>query len=112
MPVPVITIFDIGKTNKKIFLFDENYNVVYEKSELLPETVDEDGDACENVALLYKWVIDSLHEVLNNKDFDIKAVNIATYGASFVFVNTDGSVSLPLYNYLKAFPPRLKKQFY
>jgi sugar (pentulose or hexulose) kinase len=112
MPVPVITIFDIGKTNKKIFLFDENYNVVYEKSELLPETVDEDGDACENVALLNRWIIESLREVLNNKDFDIKAVNIATYGASFVFVNGDGSVSLPLYNYLKSFPPVLKKQFY
>jgi sugar (pentulose or hexulose) kinase len=112
MSVPVVTIFDIGKTNKKIFLFDENYNVVYEKNEVLPETVDEDGDACEDVVALGKWIIDSLDEVMNNKDFDVKAVNIATYGASFVFVNADKSVSLPLYNYLKLYPADLKKKFY
>jgi sugar (pentulose or hexulose) kinase len=112
MSIPVIIIFDIGKTNKKIFLFDESYNVVYEKSELLPETVDEDGDACENVTSLNNWIVESLHEVLNNQNFDIKAVNAATYGASFVFVNTDKSVTLPLYNYLKSYPADLKKKFY
>jgi sugar (pentulose or hexulose) kinase len=112
MAIPVITIFDIGKTNKKIFLFDENYDLVYEKSEVLPETTDEDGDPCENVEALSKWIIGSLNEVLANKDFEVKAVNFATYGASFVFVNNDGTSALPLYNYLKKYPEDLKKKFY
>ena len=39
----VVAIFDIGKTNKKVFLFNENYQIVWEKSAILTETVDEDG---------------------------------------------------------------------
>ena len=52
----VIAVFDIGKTNKKLFLFDEEYRVVYEKSEQLPETTDEDGDACEDIDELQAFV--------------------------------------------------------
>ena len=46
---PVIAIFDVGKTNKKLFLFDENYKIVYERTAHLIETIDEDGDPCENL---------------------------------------------------------------
>jgi sugar (pentulose or hexulose) kinase len=112
MAVPVVTIFDIGKTNKKIFLFNENYNVVYEKTEVLPETVDEDGDACENVDALSRWIHITLHEILANVEWDVRAINFATYGASFVFISTDGTPKLPLYNYLKKFPELLKAKFY
>ncbi|WP_246229511.1 hypothetical protein [Mucilaginibacter humi] len=31
-PIPVIAVFDVGKTNKKLFLFDESYNIVFERS--------------------------------------------------------------------------------
>ena len=34
---PVILIFDIGKTNKKLLLFDEAYNMVYESIEQFQE---------------------------------------------------------------------------
>ncbi|MFX7507197.1 hypothetical protein ABTJ37_23040, partial [Acinetobacter baumannii] len=57
--IPVIAIFDIGKTNKKLFLFDEQYQVVFETSTTLPETVDEDGDACEDIAALTAWIKDA-----------------------------------------------------
>jgi len=50
--VPVIAIFDVGKTNKKVLLFDEQYKVVYEQSQQLDETKDEDGFPCENVSAL------------------------------------------------------------
>ncbi len=35
--VPVIAIFDIGKTNKRFLLFDREYTVVYEVSSRLEE---------------------------------------------------------------------------
>ena len=37
--VAVIAIFDIGKTNKKFFLFDEQYKIVVEKTETFAEIV-------------------------------------------------------------------------
>nr|WP_294894786.1 FGGY family carbohydrate kinase [uncultured Pedobacter sp.] len=112
MKIPVIAIFDIGKTNKKLFLFDEDYKIVFERTARFIETKDEDGDTCENLESLRLSVFDSLHEVLRNKQYDIKAINFSTYGASLVYVDENGKPLAPLYNYLKEYPEALKKQFY
>ncbi|MES2456808.1 MAG: FGGY family carbohydrate kinase [Bacteroidota bacterium] len=109
---PVIAVFDVGKTNKKLFLFDERYQIVFERSARFMETVDEDGDACENLESLRLSVFDSLREVFKNPEFEIKAINFATYGASFVYIDQDGQPLAPLYNYLKEYPEALKAQFY
>lgn len=111
-PLPVIAIFDVGKTNKKLFLFNRNYKVVYEHTERFAETTDEDGDACEDVKLLQQFVFNSLNKVLALKEFDIKAINFSAYGASFVHIGENGEPVTPLYNYLKPYSPELQKQFY
>jgi sugar (pentulose or hexulose) kinase len=112
MKQPVIAIFDVGKTNKKLFLFDENYKIVFERSARFFETTDEDGFPCENLESLKSSVFDSLHEVSQLKDFKIKAVNFCSYGASFVYLNEEQQPCAPLYNYLKEYPEQLKNQFY
>ncbi len=112
MKIPVIAIFDIGKTNKKLFLFDEDYKIVFERTARFIETKDEDGDTCENLESLRLSVFDSLHEVLRDKQFDIKAINFSTYGASLVYVDENGRPLAPLYNYLKEYSEPLKTQFY
>lgn len=109
---PVVVVFDVGKTNKKLFLFDENYQIVFEKSARFIETVDEDGFPCENLESLRLSVFDSLSEVFRLKEFSIKAVNFSSYGASFVYVGEDGTPVAPLYNYLKPYPPELSEKFY
>ena len=109
---PVIAIFDVGKTNKKLFLFDESYQIVYEKTARFIETTDEDGFPCENIESLRLSVFDSLNEVFRLKEFQVKAVNFSTYGASFVLVGDDGKPVCPLYNYLKPYPEELSKAFY
>ncbi|MCF8244842.1 MAG: carbohydrate kinase [Saprospiraceae bacterium] len=104
-------IFDIGKTNKKCFVFDEEYRIVFEKSEVLPETIDEDGFPCEDIDLLSNWVQTTLGEVLQMPNFQVKALNFSAYGASFVYLDMDGKILTPLYNYLKPYPESLAKQF-
>ncbi|MCR8559532.1 carbohydrate kinase [Mucilaginibacter sp. BJC16-A38] len=110
--IPVIAIFDVGKTNKKLFLFDENYQIVFEKSARFIETVDEDGFACENLESLRLSVFDSLSEIFRLKQYEVKAVNFSAYGASFVYIDEDGKPVAPLYNYLKAYPEELSSEFY
>jgi sugar (pentulose or hexulose) kinase len=112
MPIPVIAIFDIGKTNKKLFLFDESYHVIFEKSGKLQETTDEDGDPCEQIDALINFVHESLQEVLLYKYYDLKAINFSAYGATLVFIDETGKPVSSLYNYLKPYPEELKKQFY
>jgi L-fuculokinase len=108
----VTAVFDIGRTNKKYILFNEKYDIVHEFSESLPETVDEDGFPTEDCELLTKWVQDHWAELLANPDFDIKAVNVAGYGASLVHLDTANRPLTPLYSYLKPFPEDLLRQFY
>src|SRR5688572_25506923 len=107
MPQPVVAIIDVGKTNKKLLLFDEQYRIVYERSARFIETVDEDGDPCENLSSLRKSVFDSLHDIFRKKEVVVRALNFSTYGASFVYVDKEGRELTPLYNYLKSYPEAL-----
>lgn len=105
-------VFDIGKTNKKCFVFDEDYRMVWEKSTALPETADEDGFPCEDVFILSDWIRNTFREVLNDPRFNLKAVDATTYGASLVHLDADGKPAAPLYNYLKPFPEEMQKHFF
>src|SRR6187455_3246841 len=102
--IPVIAIFDIGKTNKKLLLFDEQYKIVHEENAQLEETTDEDGFACEDLNALTKWVWEKYWGLEVHKSFEVKAVNFSAYGASFVHLNDFYKPLTPLYNYLKPYP--------
>ena len=110
--IPVIAVFDVGKTNKKLFLFDENYQIVFERSARFNETIDEDGFSCENIESLRLSIFDLLSEVFRMKEYKVNAVNFSAYGASFVYLGEDGKPLTPLYNYLKNYPEALSEQFY
>ena len=108
----VIAIYDVGKTNKKLLLFDEQYSVVHEESIQLQETRDEDGFQCEDVNALTAWVKKSFAQIQGDARFEIRAVNFSGYGASFVYLDENKNVIAPLYNYLKPYTPSLQKKFY
>jgi L-fuculokinase len=108
----VIAVFDVGKTNKKLFLFDEQYRIVSEQSESFAAVKDEDGDDCEDLERMTEWVQESLARVMARRDVSVRAVNFSAYGASLVHIGMDGKPVAPLYNYLKAYPEALKRRFY
>jgi sugar (pentulose or hexulose) kinase len=112
MSSPVILIFDVGKTNKKLLLFNEQYEIVYEESIQIKETKDEDDFPCEDVHALTDWIKNSFDKIINDKRFDVRATNFSAYGASFVNIDKNGKVITPLYNYLKPYPEKIKQQFY
>lgn len=45
----VLAVFDIGKTNKKLLLFNEQLQVVQQTEEKFPVTSDEDGTECDDI---------------------------------------------------------------
>lgn len=105
-------IYDIGKTNKKCFVFDEKYQEVWKEYFRFEEIKDEDGFPCDDVLAIGEWVKTTAKKILKNKNFDIKAINFSTYGASFVHIDKEGLPVTPLYNYLKPFPKKLLASFY
>ncbi|MFT5765055.1 MAG: sugar (pentulose or hexulose) kinase [Saprospiraceae bacterium] len=112
MKTKVTAIFDIGKTNKKFFLFDKHFREVYREYRIFEEIQDEDGFPCEDIAALEKWIIEILNKILKNKKYRVKALNFSSYGASLVHLDSQGKVLTPLYNYLKPLAPELITSFY
>ena len=109
---PVIAILDVGKTNKKLLLFNEQYEVVYEQTARFAEIEDEDGFPCENLESLRASVHDSLRLVFRKRAFAIKAINVAAYGASLVCIDEKGEPVTPLYNYLKPYPEAVQQKLH
>ncbi len=110
--INVCAIFGIGKTNKKFFLFDENYRIVYETSKNFSEITDEEGFSCDDIEAVSTWIKKSLQSIMRDEVFHIAAINFSTYGASFVHLGESGKVLGSLYNYLKPLPRVVEQQFY
>lgn len=105
-------ILDIGKTNKKVIVFDQNYNIVFSHSEVLYQTEDEDGYPCEDIDVLKSWMINQINTVLSDPMLNVKAINFSAYGASFVLLDSSGVELIPLYNYLKPIDEKVIQSFY
>jgi len=110
--LPVTAIFDIGKTNKKFFLFDENLGEVFQTYSRFEDLADEDGFPAENLPAMSKWMIETFQAALALPEFEIKQLNFSTHGASFVHTDAEGNPATPLYDYLKPFPEDLLARFY
>ncbi|WP_439129239.1 FGGY-family carbohydrate kinase [Polaribacter sp.] len=112
MKQKVTAVFDIGKTNKKFFLFDKNYKEVYREYASFDEIKDEDGYPTENLKALQTWLKKLFNKIIKSEEFTIKAINFSTYGASFVHIDENGNPLTPLYNYTKEINKDIVDDFY
>lgn len=112
MNLEVTLIFDIGKTNKKLYLLDRQLREVEKQYVRFDETVDDDGFPSDDLEAIANWVLESTDQMLGNDQYKVTSINFSTYGASMVHLDEDGSVIAPFYNYLKPFPEDLKQQFF
>lgn len=108
----VTAVFDIGKTNKKFFLFDKNFKEVHKEYTSFDEIEDEDGHPTENLLELQKWLKAVFNRIIEAKEFDVKAINFSTYGASFVHIDENSKPLTPLYNYTKQLPENIVNDFF
>jgi len=112
MKEPVIAVFDIGKTNKKLLLFDTSLNLVNEYEEKFPVTTDEEGFECDDIELIESWVKNSIIELVQSNKFNPLAVNFATYGATLAYIDSHGKRLTPIYNYLKPLDESIPEALY
>lgn len=108
----VILIFDVGKTNKKVLLFDRKLRLRHEEETRFEETVDDEGFPCDDAALLESWIRDSIHSWLGSEKYRVRGVNFASYGATLVFLDEKGKRITPIYNYLKPLKDKCLEGFY
>jgi sugar (pentulose or hexulose) kinase len=108
----VIAIFDIGKTNKKIVLFDSRLKLVLQKEEQFAECKDEDGFPCDDIIKIEDWIMKMIRQFTQSRKYNLRAVNFATYGASLVYLDSIGRRLTPVYNYLRPMPEDVLPGFY
>ncbi len=106
----VILIFDIGKTNKKVLVFNEQGEVLDSYLESIPEIQDEDAYSCDDLEAIVAWIRFQYGLLKAHEKYQVKAINFATYGATLVHLDAHNETILPIYNYLKPFANELKEQ--
>lgn len=109
---PVTAIFDIGRTNKKFFLFDASFREVHREYTSFAMIEDEDGFPTEDIHALRNWLREVFDRILSAQEYRVKAINFSSYGASFVHLDADGNILTPLYNYNKPLDEKLLDGFY
>ena len=112
MKETVIAIFDIGKTNKKLLLFNEDLRVVSETEQKFLEITDDDGFECDDIEHIENWIHESLTILVHSEKYDLKAVNFSTYGATVVYLDEEGKRLTPVYNYLKPMDEKIAESLY
>jgi len=108
----VVAIYDIGKTNKKIILFNETFKIVSEIEEKFSEILDDDGFECDDIEHIELWIKESLTNLVHSNRYELTAVNFATYGATLVYLDEYGKRLTPVYNYLKPMDEKIAESLY
>jgi sugar (pentulose or hexulose) kinase len=108
----LVLVFDIGKTNKKVLLFDRQMKVVHEEESRFEEGVDEEGFPCEDAGLLEAWIFSTLQHLSRSEKYRIVGINFSAYGATLVHLDQEGKRIGPIYNYLKPLPEKVLEGFF
>ena len=108
----LLLVFDIGKTNKKVLLFDRHMKVVHEEESRFEEGVDEEGFPCEDAGLLEAWIFKTLRHFSHSEKYRIIGINFTAYGATLVYLDQDGNRIGPIYNYLKPLSDKVLEGFF
>jgi sugar (pentulose or hexulose) kinase len=108
----VILIFDIGKTNKKILLFDHELKVLHEEETVFGEIPDDDGFEGDDIEKLEAWILAGCRKYLGDPGYSVRGINFTTYGATLMYLDGEGNRLSPVYNYLKPMPEGIVEPVY
>ena len=81
-----IAVLDIGKTNKKILIYDAELNIVDERFKRFPE-IEESGMLYDDTDSIRAWILKAISEL--NKIYPIGVIATSAHGATYSFVNED-----------------------
>lgn len=107
-----VLIFDIGKTNKKILLFDKDLKILHEEESVFEEIPDDDGFAGDDIESLEQWLLEASEKFLQDDRYLIRGINFTTYGATLMYLDQKGQRLTPVYNYLKPMPEGIVEALY
>lgn len=87
-----IAVLDIGKTNKKILVYDSELNLVDEKFTRIPE-IESEGVLIDDVATLKSWILETLSSL--SKKYIIKVISASAHGATYSMFDENLEIAVP-----------------
>ncbi len=91
-----VAVLDIGKTNKKVLIFNSKLDII--DSVYKNISADESKDIhIERTAETASWFFEQL--AIFAKKYQIVSISISTHGATFVCLDKDGNLALPVIAY-------------
>lgn len=104
-----VAVLDIGKTNKKLAIFDDRAQLIsVQKCHI--DTIRHEELDIEDLARIEQWFLAQLAGAAER--YPIAAISISTHGASVVCVGRDGEPCVPPVAYTNEVPAEFHQQFY
>ncbi len=106
---PHIAVMDIGKTNKKVLIYDYSLNLLDVAYGNFPEYVD-GRIHYEDVESTFKWLRKQLKQF--SSTYHIQAISISTHGATAMGIDANGDLAVPPVAYTTEVAPSFREEFY
>ncbi len=94
-----VAVLDVGKTNKKVAVYDRRLALVFESKRIVA-TRDHQGIEVENTPELLEWLRGALTAAA--REFAIEAIAVTTHGATVAVLDEQGALVHPVISYTHA----------
>ncbi|MBA7470466.1 MAG: carbohydrate kinase [Spirochaeta sp.] len=102
-------VFDVGKTNKKLLIFDRNLNII-DSAFASFGIYKKDSIDYEDTKGIELWLIEKLTEKAGL--YPIKAISITAHGATFAAIDSRGKLAIPVISYTTEPGENFHEEFY
>ena len=104
-----IAVLDIGKTNKKVIVYDDSM-ITLEVRKRKIGTIRQDDLDIEDIETVVTWFMEQLKEL--GSKYPIKVLSISTHGSTLVCIGKDGKPSVPPIAYTNEVPEGVHERFW
>jgi sugar (pentulose or hexulose) kinase len=104
-----IAVIDVGKTNKKVLVFDDRLRVVDSAYRSFDE-YEEEGVHYEDVENAFAWFTEQLRTFA--AAYPIKAVSVTTHGATAMGIDCEGAPAIPPVAYTTPADEAFRDEFF
>lgn len=109
MKTRAVAVLDVGKTNKKIRLYDRQFKPLAEERTNLDPRM-QDGLEVEPTEALLEWFKGAMAKL--GKDYDIRAIAVCAHGATVAMLDQEGKLAYPVISYTSEKGAEIEREFY
>lgn len=104
-----IAVFDVGKTNKKMMIYNDRLELVDSEARQFSEYI-ENGIRFERIDEIDAWFFEQLRTF--SKRYQIDCVSVTTHGGTFVCIDENGGAAVPVVAYTTEPGEKFHNDFY